>query len=236
MDLGAASLFAGGLNSAMNYWTQDNANRSNREMAERANRLSYLMSQENRIFSANQAAREMAWQERMSNTAWQRGVADMKKAGINPLLAFSQGGASTPSGAMGSGSSGGVTTGHSQQPVGNLVSSALGAMNSIADIRTKQTQADFNVSSARSADASAARSLAEARKTVASTPEKEIEADVYKDLDKFYRRGRDAFINAFSSSDPNSGYSASTSFPFIKHEGSYSKSGNLLGVSYGKGS
>lgn len=72
---------------------------------------------------ANQAnlqiAREqMDFQERMSNTSYQRAVQDLQAAGLNPMLAYSQGGSSTPSGAS--------TT--FQNELGGAVASAMQGM------------------------------------------------------------------------------------------------------------
>lgn len=50
-------------------------------------------------FGNAQAKRQMDFQERMSNTAHQREMEDMRRAGINPLLSAKHGGAVSPSGA-----------------------------------------------------------------------------------------------------------------------------------------
>lgn len=104
-----------------------------------------------RDFNAQQAQLQRDFELNMSNTAYQRSVEDMRKAGLNPYLAYSQGGASTPSGASAtssspSGASARVSFGGSPliPLLGAIVNSAFGLARSSITANAMKYSANQN--------------------------------------------------------------------------------------------
>ncbi|QXP07899.1 MAG: DNA pilot protein [Arizlama microvirus] len=123
----------------------------------------------NQAFAQQQSAQQMAYQTEMSNTSYQRVVKDLEAAGLNPMLAYSQGGASTPTGASNQAT---VQPTFKTENATSAIQGAqavLQAQSTAADVQLKNQQANTQAAQQNQLNTQSALQKAQAAKEMSQT-------------------------------------------------------------------